>query len=356
MNKIACTFMRSGTSKGPFLDLRDLPENVQERDKILLRIMGSPDKKQIDGIGGAAFVTSKVVMAKPSDKEGIDVDFIFAQVIIDEAIVDTTPTCYNMMAGVAPFAIEKGWIKNVQKDNNVKVKLYNYNTKSTSEITVEMIRDKVNYDKGDQSIDGVPGSASPILMKMFDLAGGSTGKLFPSNNLIDTILGKRVSVVDAGNLTIHMYASDFGLIGDEKPNYFKERPRIMSILENIRREVSKRIGLGDVSKSVLPKISLLSQAVSGGHIRSQYFTPKKLHPTHAVSGAISIATAIKCKGTVAADLGRQNNLNMERIEIEHPAGLIPIEIEVSSLNGNFEIISASVYRTARKLMDGYVYF
>jgi len=197
--------MRGGTSKGPFLDLRDLPAEQVERDTILLKIMGSPDLKQIDGIGGGTFVTSKVVMAKPSKKKGIDVDYLFAQVILDEPLVDTKPACGNMMSGVAPFAIEKGWVKSTGTQTTVKV--YNINSDSTADIMVSTLNGQVNYKDGNLSIDGVPGKGSPIFMKMKGIEGGATGQLFPTGNRKDIIQGKEVSMVDAGNLMIHIKAT-----------------------------------------------------------------------------------------------------------------------------------------------------
>lgn len=352
--KIACTFMRSGTSKGPFFDLRDLPEDRVERDRILLKVMGSPDIKQIDGIGGAAFVTSKVVMVQPSKREGIDVDYLFAQVIMDKAIVDTKPTCGNMMAGVAPFAIEKAWV-NVQGEET-KVSVYNFNTDSIIEVTVKTPQGMVNYTQGDLQIDGVPGTGAAILMKLSKVTGGATGKLFPTGNKVDIIQNIEVSVVDAGNLMIHMKASDFGLTGEEQPDYFAARPELMAKLESIRLEAGKLAGLGDVSESVLPKIGLLSPPKVKGNIKSQYFTPRFLHPTHAVSGAVCVSTACKCKGTVAAELAVVGVDLKERIVVEHPSGVIPIEMEVSMDGGEFDVVSAGTLRTARKLMDGFVYY
>lgn len=346
--------MRGGTSKGPFFDLRDLPSNIEERDTALLRIMGSPDKKQIDGIGGATFVTSKVVMVTPSEREGIDVDYLFAQVIMDQAIVDTKPTCGNMMSGVAPFAIERGMV-NV-RDGETIVRVYNINTNSTIEVTVKIKDGQVNYTDGDFSIDGVPGTGAPILMKMSGVTGGATGKLFPTGNKIDIIQGKEVSMVDAGNLMIHMRASDFGLTGLEQPDYFVNHTELMKELESIRLEAGSLGGLGDVSNSVLPKIGLLSAPKDGGSIKSQYFTPKFLHPTHAVSGAVCISTASKCEDTIAAKIATVSSEPSERIIIEHPSGQIPVEIQVTEKGEAFDVIFAGTFRTARKLMDGFVYY
>lgn len=354
LKKIPCTLMRGGTSKGPFFDLRDLPVDTRERDHALLRIMGSPDKKQIDGIGGAAFVTSKVVMVQPSEREGIDVDYLFAQVIMDDAIVDTKPTCGNMMSGVAPFAIERGMVK--ATDGETIVRVFNLNTNSTIEVTVQIKNGQVNYTDGDFSIDGVPGTGAPILMKMSGVTGGATGSLFPTGNKIDTILGKELSMVDAGNLMIHMRASDFGLTGAEQPDFFVQRPELMAELESIRQEAGMLGGLGDVSQSVLPKIGLLSPPQQSGSVKSQYFTPKFLHPTHAVSGAVCLATASKCVGTLAAEIADVSDETSERIIVEHPSGEIPVEINITNSDLPFDVISAGTFRTARKLMDGFVYY
>ena len=187
--------MRSGTSKGPFIDLNDLPNNIQERDAILMTIMGTPDPKEIDGLGGATSVTSKVVLVQRSERRGIDVDYLFAQMIIDRPIVDTSPSCGNMMAGVGPFAIEHGWARVEQKETVVKV--YNINTQSIIDITVQTPNGVVNYSNGDCAIDGVPGTAAPILMTLYDLGGGATGKLFPTGKMRESIQGIEVSIVDA---------------------------------------------------------------------------------------------------------------------------------------------------------------
>lgn len=351
--KIPCTFMRAGTSRGPFLDLRDLPTDVAERDKLLLKIMGSPDKKQIDGLGGAVTVTSKVVMVQPSEREGIDVDYLFGQVFIDKPIVDTKPTCGNMMSGVAPFAIERGWVKAMHPETLVMV--YNFNTDSTIEMVVQTPNGQLAYE-GDFAIDGVPGTGAPILMNLSGIEGGATGKLFPTGNRRDIINGVDISIVDAGNLMLLMKAEDFGLTGLEDKSFFDENKDLMAKIEAIRIEAGLQSGLGDVSESVLPKVGLLSAPRAGGTIKSQYLTPRVLHPTHAVSGAVCIGTASKAKGTVAADLAQVNDKSIEKIIIEHPSGVIPVHITVAVEGDDFKVISAGTLRTARKIMDGYAYY
>ena len=353
MNSISVIYMRSGTSKGPFLDLRELPIDTQQRDQVLLQIMGSPDPKQIDGIGGSTFVTSKVVMVKPSNREGVDVDYLFAQVIIDKPIVDTRPTCGNMMAGVGPFAIEKGWVN--PKSPQTPVMVYNLNTKSIIEIIVQTPHGEVNYQDGDFKIDGVPGTGAPIVMNAFEIAGGATGKLFPIGSRKNIIQGIDISVVDAGNLLLLMKANSFGLTGEEDADFFRTHVELMEQIEKIRLEVGTKIGLGDVSESVLPKIALLSEARQGGHIKSQYFTPKTLHPSHAVSGATCIATALLAKGTVAHDIA-PISANQITLEVEHPSGCIPIEMNVEESNNDFRILKTGSIRTARKIMEGNLFY
>lgn len=346
--------MRAGTSRGPFLDLRDLPKDIATRDKILLKIMGSPDTKQIDGLGGAVFVTSKLVMVQPSERQGIDMDYLFAQVIIDKPIVDTKPTCGNMMSGVAPFAIEKGWVKATHPET--KVMVYNFNTRSTIEMVVQTPNGAVNYTNGDFAIDGVKGTGAPILMNMSGVAGGATGKLFPTGHRKDTINGVEVSVVDAGNLMMLLKAEDIGLTGLENKAFFDKNKALMAQIEAVRLEVGLRIGMGDVSESVLPKVGILSKPRVGGAIKSQYLTPRFLHPTHAVSGAVCIGTACKAKGTVAADLAVVGDAVAEKIILEHPSGVIPVQIEVAGEGDDFTVVKAGTLRTARKLMDGFAYY
>ena len=193
-------------------------------------------------------------------------------------------------------------------------------------------------------------------MNLMRVAGGATGKLFPLGERKKMIQGVEVSMVDAGNLMILMKATDFGLDGTEMPEYFFAHPEIMERMESIRLEAGRLAGMGDVSNSVLPKIGLLFKSQKGGHIKSQYFTPKTLHPTHAVSGAVCIGTACKAKGTVAADIAEVNDEDFEKIILEHPDGKIPAEITVEREGETFDIVKAGTLRTVRKLMDGDVFY
>lgn len=352
-NAILATYMRGGTSKGPFFDKRDLPTNRAERDRILLKVMGSPDPRQIDGLGGTVTVTSKVVMAEPSKRKGIDVDYLFAQVDIENPIVDTLPPCGNMMAGVGPFAIEKGWVKATIPETRVMI--YNINTKSTIEEIVQTPNGKVKYD-GDVHIDGVPGTASPVILNLFDLVGGKTGKQFPTGQAKEKINDIDVTIIDAGQTMVLLKAADLGMKGDENEAFFVENKDLMAKLEAIRLEAGRRAGMGDVKDNVLPKIGILSAPKDAKHnIQGRYLTPKTLHPSFAVTGSIAVGTALKVKGTVAAEVGRENGQNRELILIEHPSGVIEANIEMTLKNGQLELEKAGSIRTVRKIMEGYVF-
>jgi 4-oxalomesaconate tautomerase len=352
-NAILATYMRGGTSKGPFFDKRDLPANRAERDRILLKVMGSPDSRQIDGLGGTVTVTSKVVMAEPSKRKGIDVDYLFAQVDIDNPIVDTLPPCGNMMAGVGPFAIEKGWVKATIPETRVMI--YNINTKSTIEEIVQTPNGKVKYD-GDVHIDGVPGTASPIILNLFNLVGGKTGKQFPTGQVKEKINDIDVTIIDAGQTMVLLKAADLGMKGDEDEAFFKENTALMAKLEAIRLEAGRRAGMGDVKDNVLPKIGILSAPKDPKHnIQGRYLTPKTLHPSFAVTGSIAVGTAIKVKGTVANEVGHENGQNRELVIIEHPSGVIEANIEMILKNGQLELEKAGSIRTVRKIMEGYVF-
>lgn len=352
---IPCLFMRAGTSRGPFFDMRDLPRNTAERNRILLKVMGSPDPRQIDGLGGAVTVTSKVVMVQPSKRPGIDVDYLFAQVEMDHPTVDTTPPCGNMMAGVGCFAIERGMVK--AKDPETRVMVYNINTNSVIEEIIQTPGGKVKYD-GNAKIDGVPGTAAPVIMNLFDQVGGKTGKLMPTGRPRDTIQGVAVSMLDAGMPMVLIKACDLGMAGDEPADFFEKNMTLMAKIEQIRLEAGKMMGLGDVRESVLPKIGLLSQPrKQGNNIKSQYLTPRTLHPAHAVTGAICVGTALKTPGTVAAEVGTSNGKPREMIIIEHPSGVIEVNIEMETLpDGKPNVKKVGTLRTVRKIMEGFVFY
>jgi 4-oxalomesaconate tautomerase len=354
LRRVPCTYMRGGTSKGPFFDKRELPSNRKDRDAILLKVMGSPDHNQIDGLGAAVTVTSKVVMAEPSKRPNIDVDYLFAQVDIDNPIVDTLPPCGNMMAGVGPFAIEKGWVKATIPETRVRI--FNINTNSVIEEIVQTPNGKVEYS-GNAQIDGVPGTAAPIIMNLSDQVGGKTGKQLPTGKFKEIINGIEVSIIDAGSLMVLIKAKDLGLVGSENKAFFDENKELMKKLEAIRLEAGLRAGMGDVSESVLPKIGILSSPSDVKHnIRSLYLTPKTLHPSHAVTGAICVGAALKLKGTVASEVGKENGELREFVIIEHIAGVIEVNIEMKNTDKGLQLDKAGTLRTVRKIMEGYVFY
>jgi 2-methylaconitate cis-trans-isomerase PrpF len=259
-----------------------------------------------------------------------------------------------MMAGVGPFAIEKGWVKATIPET--KVMIYNINTNSVIEEIIQTPKGVVEYS-GSAKIDGVPGTAAPIIMNLFDQLGGVSGKFLPTGQLKETINGIEVTVLDAGTLMVLFKASDLGLKGDENEAFFKKEKALMQKLEAIRLEAGKRAGLGDVKDSVIPKIGILSKAQNPeNNIQSRYLTPHTLHPSHAVTGAICVGTALKLKGTVASEVGQENGKLNEIVLIEHPAGIIEVNIEMEKKGDMLLLKKAGTLRTARKIMDGYVYF
>lgn len=350
--KIACMLMRGGTSKGPFFDLRDMPADEEKRNELLLRLMGSPDANQIDGLGGAKTVTSKVVMVQPSLRAGFDVDYLFAQVEIEKAVVDTGPTCGNMMTGVGPFAIERGMVRCEHQET--KVRIYNLNTDSAIEAIVQTPNGIVEYD-GETFISGVPGSAAPIQMNLFDQHGVKTGRLFPTGKTHELLDGVEVSLVDSCTALMLLKAADVGLSGKEGKEFFTHNELFMEKLSKMRLEAGRRMGFGDVTDSVLPRIGILSPPRRGGALKSQYFTPHTFHHAHAVSGAICIATAAKIEGTVANDVATVTESLSEEVVIEHTSGKISVHLELAKSNADWEVKKASTIRTARKLMDGFAF-
>src|SRR3954468_19392327 len=266
--KIPCVIMRGGTSRGPFFLLSDLPSDAKTRDEVLLSAMGSPHDYQVDGIGGARSLTSKVAMISRSKQPGADVDYLFAQVLIDQPIVDTKPNCGNMLIAVGPFAIEAGLVP--AKDPETTVRIYNVNTKTLVEAIVQTPGGKVTYE-GKAAIDGVPGTAAPVGINFKGGIGAVTGKLLPTGKPLDVIDGIEVSCVDVAMPTVFMRAEDFGKTGHETPEELDADKALFERMEAIRRKAGVLMGMGDVSTAVVPKIALLSKPRKGGTITSRYF-------------------------------------------------------------------------------------
>ena len=348
---IPCLFMRGGTSRGPYFRAEDLPADVETRDRVLLAAMGSPDLRQIDGLGGADTLTSKVAIVSKSTRPGVDVDYLFAQVDIARPIVDTTPPCGNMLAGVAPFAIETGLFP--ARDGETRVVIYNINTKSRIEAVVQTPGGEVQYG-GDARIDGVPGTAAPIILNFMDVVGAASGQMLPTDNVRDVIDGIEVTCLDVAMPMIMLRATDVGLTGYEGRAEIDQNRDLLARIEAIRLEAGRRMGFGDVSDKVIPKVGLLAPARHGGTISSRYLTPHALHAAHAVTGAVGIATGCALEGSIAHELARPDNANPRIILIEHPSGQIEVRLETKGSGPVMQVVAGTL-RTARLIMRGEVF-
>ncbi|MBK4216843.1 4-oxalomesaconate tautomerase [Paracoccus caeni] len=342
---IPCVMMRGGTSKGPFFLATDLPADPVERDRLLLSVMGSGHPLQIDGIGGGNPVTSKVAIIGPGTVPGADVDYLFAQVRVDQNLVDTSPNCGNMLAAVAPFAIEAGLV--VPTGERTRVRIHNVNTSKMIEAVLNTPNGKVCY-LGEARIDGVPGNAAPISLSFLDAAGARTGKLMPTGRPVDRIDGIDVTCIDCAMPMIILAAADMGVTGTETVAALNGNAEMLARLEALRRKAGAAMGMGDVSGLVIPKPVLFSAPHHGGNFAVRYFMPHECHPSLATTGAVGIATAAITPGTV---LARQFGTPAlpAIIGIEHPGGQLSVDIE--ERDGQ---IVAGIIRTARRLFEGHV--
>lgn len=347
--KIPCVLMRGGTSKGPYFLLRNLPADSATRDRVLLSAMGSPDLRQIDGIGGADPLTSKVAMVGPSSRPDAEIDYLFAQVSIERALVDTEPTCGNILSGVGAFAIEAGLVP--ATDGKTRVMVHNVNTGSLIELEVQTPRGRVEYE-GDAAIDGVPGTAAPVLLNFMNVVGSKTGTLLPTGRLREEINGVEVTCIDVAMPMVIIRANDLGKTGHESKAELDKDTELFQRMESIRRAAASRMGLGDVSKKVVPKLGLLSEPAAGGTITSRYFVPHKTHAAHAVSGAVCVAACAVIEGTVADGLGRVSRQPKQTISIEHPSGTIDVVLEVRGHGPETDVVRAGTIRTCRRLFEG----
>ncbi|MEK6594233.1 MAG: 4-oxalomesaconate tautomerase [Pseudomonadota bacterium] len=349
--KIPCVIMRGGTSRGPFFLSSDLPSDPGTRDEVLLAAMGSPHDYQVDGIGGANPLTSKVAMISKSRNPEADVDYLFAQVLVNEKLVDTKPNCGNMLVAVGPFAIEAGLVS--AKHPETTVRIFNVNTRALVESIVQTPDGKVTY-AGNAAIDGVPGTAAPVKLNFKSAVGAVTGKLLPTGRPLDMIDGVEVSCVDVAMPMILMRAEAFGKTGHESAAELDADKELYKRMEAIRRKAGELMGMGDVSKMVVPKIGLLAKPAKGGTISSRYFVPYSCHKAHAVTGTVCVASALAIPGTVAANLVALPPAPQGVIEIEHPSGKIAIDLDVDFAGGKQLMRRAALIRTARRVFEGSV--
>ncbi|HZS84642.1 MAG TPA: 4-oxalomesaconate tautomerase [Stellaceae bacterium] len=350
--RIPCVLMRGGTSKGPFFRAADLPADPALRDKVLLAVMGSPDLRQIDGIGGADPLTSKVAIVSPAASPGADIDFLFAQVLLDEARVDTTPNCGNMLAGVGPFAIECGMVP--ARPGETVLKIRTLNTGMIAAATVQTPDGVVTYE-GEARIDGVPGSAAPVALDFLDVAGSLCGALLPTGRAVDEIAGVAVTCIDNGMPVVVLEAAALGRTGYESPAQLNADTELKSRLEAIRLAAGPLMNLGDVRKKVVPKMCLVAPPRAGGSISTRTFIPHRCHEAVGVLGALTVATACALPQSPAARVAVLPPGPRKRISVEHPSGEFSIDLEAElGPEGHFTLRRAALLRTARRLFEGHV--
>ena len=346
---IRCMWMRGGTSKGAYFLANDLPSDAEARNAALLRVMGSPDPRQIDGMGGADPLTSKVAVVKKSERAGVDVDYLFLQVFVDQAIVTDAQNCGNILAGVGPFAVERGLVEATGNETSVTIFMEN-----TGQVAVEKVatpNGKVSY-AGEAKIDGVPGTASPIPVSFQDTAGSSCGALLPTGNVVDTIDGVKLTCIDNGMPCVVMKAEDMGITGTESREELEQNNELREKLESIRLQVGPLMNLGDVKEKSVPKMSMVSKATNGGAISTRTFIPHRCHASIGVLGAVSVATACILEGSPAKEIASLPTGKRLTLSVEHPIGEMSVILD---LNNQGEAESAAILRTARKLFDGEVF-
>jgi 4-oxalomesaconate tautomerase len=350
---VPCLLMRGGTSKGTYFLAEDLPADPAELDKALLGIMGSPDKRQIDGVGGAHPLTSKVAIIRKSSRPGVDVDYLFVQVVVDEARTSTSQNCGNILAGVGPYAIEKGLVK--ANDGETVVTVYMENTDSIAKQRIQTPGGKVEY-AGDAKIDGVPGSHAPIMIEFVDVAGSSCGQLFPTGNFVDEVNGLKVTMVDNGMPVVMIDARELGLQGDESIADLEANEPLKARIEELRLAVGPMMNLGDVKEKTVPKMTIVSPAKNGGLINTRSFIPHRVHDAVGVLAAASVATAANIPGAVGHDIANIPSGQRRMCEVEHPTGSMGVEVELSEDPTVLVPLSTSIMRTARLLMEGTAYY
>jgi 4-oxalomesaconate tautomerase len=349
---IPAIFMRGGTSRGLYFNKADLPEDRTLWDGILLAAFGSPDPRQVDGVGGTTSVTSKTCIISPSERDDCDVDYFFAQVSVDEASVDYGPTCGNMLSGVGPYAIETGLV--AAQDGETRVRIHQVNTGGLVEAVIQTPGGHVEFE-GDAAIDGAPGTGAPILLNFMQAVGSYTDKLFPTGKPMEQIDGVDVTLVDAAMPVMILRAEDIGKTGYESAAELNADSAFFERVEAMRREAGTRMGLGDVSGKVVPKIIIAAPARADGNISSRYFVPDRTHETHAITGGIALAYACLAAGTVVHAMSSPLSPDdRPKFSIEHPVGQLHLALTLGEDGPDTAITAAGIIRTARMIMQGSV--
>jgi 4-oxalomesaconate tautomerase len=362
--------MRGGTSKGPFFQARDLPADIRKRDQVLLAIMGSPDKRQIDGLGGAHPLTSKVGIVRPSSVPGVDLDFLFAQLQPDKDTVDTTPNCGNMLAAVVPFALESGMLQATTDTTTLRV--LTLNTDMQCDITVQtpMGPDGQRFvaDTGEARIDGAPGTSAPITINFLDTAGSVCSGLLPTGRVKDRVrvlptdkltgfepFEIDVTCIDNGMPLVLFQASDMGRTGYESAEQMNADTELKTRIEALRLQVSVLMGLGDVSQKNYPKMTLIAPPLHGGSLTTRSFIPHVCHDAIGVLAAVTVGTACVLRGSVCEGVAVMQTGSAQALSIEHPTGEFSVALqtrEAPALPGGHEVTQAALLRTARLIMRG----
>ena len=344
-------FMRGGTSRGPYFNRADLPEDLDVLAQVLIAAVGSGHRLNIDGIGGGDAVTTKVAMLSKSEDKWADVDYFFAQVSVEKQLVDFKPTCGNILSGVGPAAIEMGLID--PQEGETEIRIRSVNTGAQILAKVQTPGKEITYD-GDAEIAGVPGQAAPISLNFMGVVGSSTGAFLPTGNLRDRIEDIDVTCMDVAMPMVIARASDFGLTGYETVQELDDNKDFFKRLESIRLNAGELMGMGDVSESVTPKFGLFAPAREGGTIATRYFMPWNTHPSMAVTGSQCMASCALTPGTIADGLLERPTSSPANVVLEHASGTIEVLVDFSSEHG-FSLNSAGLLRTARKLADGNIY-
>jgi 4-oxalomesaconate tautomerase len=360
LSALPCVLMRGGTSKAAFFHAKDLPADPAARDALVLAAMGHPDARQIDGIGGGHPLTTKVAIVSPSADPRADVDYLFGQVVAAESRIDYAPTCGNILSAVGPFALDEGLVQASEGQSVVRIRMVN--TASYCDAVVQTPGGRVRYS-GDTAISGVPGHGAPVELRFSDILGSSCGALLPTGEARERIDGVEVTCIDNGMPVVLMRAADLGVNGSETPAALDADAALKARIESIRLQAGVRMGLGDVSAKVVPKMTLVSPALAGGSLNTRTFIPRKCHDAIGVLGAVSVASACVVPGTVMqglCDVAPDPALALHDLSVEHPTGEFTVRLLMDATGRATgratgpSIAGAALLRTARPLFRGHV--
>jgi 4-oxalomesaconate tautomerase len=349
---VRCTMLRSGTSRGLYFEAGDLPADAAARDDLLLRLMGTPDPRQIDGLGGATSLTSKVAVVSRSQHSDADVDYLFLQLGVDAPTVSDQQNCGNILAGVGPFAVERGLVPAGDEETSVRIRMVN--SGSVAVATFSTPGGRVEY-RGDVAIAGVPGTAAPVVLAFTDTEGSATGSLLPTGRVRDTVDGVDVTCVDNGMPVLVAMAESFGLTGYESHEELAADTALLERIDALRTKTGQLVGLGDVSRSSVPKTVLLARARDGGQVCTRSFIPVQPHTSIGVLAAVSVVTGMLLPGAVGHELTEEWPPDRSQVDVEHPTGHLLVDVVVDTSTTPPRVVRSGVVRTARKLFDGTAY-